>query len=131
MTTTGNDAPAMSMADANAALTATGQLFEMEELDIRGVPTRTWKNAAALAPGHHSSLSLGHGDAVFLVYEDERTTFAERLPESPAPWRTVLRARGRGRAGRPRRRHHHAHATSPSGPWRSGAPRWPVPSWSR
>ena len=66
----------MSMADANAALTATGQLFEMEELDIRGVPTRIWKNAP---PSLRSVLdmSLGHGDAVFLVYEDERTTFAE------------------------------------------------------
>ena len=35
----------MSIAEANATLTAPGQLFEMEELDIRGVPTRTWKNA--------------------------------------------------------------------------------------
>ena len=45
MSTTGRDTPSMSMADANAALTAAGQLFEMEELDIRGVPTRVWKNA--------------------------------------------------------------------------------------
>src|SRR5271156_433082 len=66
----------MSIADANAALTAAGQLFEMEELDIRGVPTRIWKNAP---PSLRAVLdmSLGHGDAVFLVYEDERTTFAE------------------------------------------------------
>jgi long-chain acyl-CoA synthetase len=66
----------MSMAEANAQLTAPGQLFEMEELDIRGVPTRTWKNAP---PSLRAimDMSLGHGDAVFLVYEDERTTFAE------------------------------------------------------
>ena len=66
----------MSIAEANEALTATGQLFEMEELDIRGVPTRTWKNAP---PSLRAimDMSLGHGDAVFLVYEDERTTFAE------------------------------------------------------
>ena len=70
------DAPSMSIAEANAALTAPGQLFEMEELDIRGVPTRTWKNAP---PSLRAVLdmSLGHGDAIFLVYEDERTTFAE------------------------------------------------------
>src|ERR1700735_5362124 len=66
----------MSIADANEALTAQGQLFEMEELDIRGVRTRTWKNA----PGSLRAvmdMSLGHGGDVFLVYEDERTTFAE------------------------------------------------------
>jgi long-chain acyl-CoA synthetase len=66
----------MTIAEANQALTAPGQLFEMQELDIRGVPTRTWKNAP---PSLRAvmDLSLGHGDAVFLVYEDERTTFAE------------------------------------------------------
>ena len=76
MSTTGEDAPSMSMAEANAALTAAGQLFEMEELDIRGVPTRIWKNAP---PSLRAviDMSLGHGDNVFLVYEDERTTFAE------------------------------------------------------
>src|ERR1039458_6223284 len=57
------------------ALTAPGQMFEMEELDIRGVPTRTWKNAP---PSLRAvlDLSLQHGDATFLVYEDERTTSA-------------------------------------------------------
>src|ERR1700733_15730795 len=66
----------MSIADANEALTAPGQLFEMEALDIRGVPTRTWKNAP---PSLRAimDMSLAHGDATFLVYEDERTTFAE------------------------------------------------------
>jgi long-chain acyl-CoA synthetase len=76
VSTTSKDAPSMSIADANAALTAPGQLFEMEEIDIRGVPTRVWKNAP---PSLRAvmDMSVGHGDAVFLVYEDERTTFAE------------------------------------------------------
>ena len=71
-----NDTPTVSIAEANATLTAPGQIFEMEELDIRGVPTRTWKNAP---PSLRAvlDLSLQHGDATFLVYEDERTTFAE------------------------------------------------------
>ena len=66
----------MTIAEANAAMTAPGELFEMEELEIRGVPTRTWKNQP---PSLRAVLdmSLGHGDATFLVYEDERTTFAE------------------------------------------------------
>src|ERR1700722_6776277 len=66
----------MSLADATRALTAPGQTFEMEELDIRGVPTRVWKNA----PGDLRAvieLSRGHGDSDYLVYEDERTTFVE------------------------------------------------------
>ncbi|HLM96629.1 MAG TPA: AMP-binding protein, partial [Acidimicrobiales bacterium] len=74
--TASKDAPTMSIAEANAALTAPGQLFEMEELDIRGVPTRTWKHAPPSLRAVFD-MSLGHGDAVFLVYEDERTTFAE------------------------------------------------------
>ncbi len=76
MTVARNDTPSMSIAEANEQLTSPGQLFEMEELDIRGVPTRTWKNAP---PNLRAviDLSLGHGDATFLVYEDEHTTFAE------------------------------------------------------
>ena len=37
--------PAMSIAQAHAILTAPGAPFEMEELVIRGVKTRAWKNA--------------------------------------------------------------------------------------
>jgi len=39
--------PAMSLDQARALLTAPGARFEMEELDIRGVPTRVWKNSPA------------------------------------------------------------------------------------
>ncbi len=76
MSAAGKDVPSMTLQEADAALTAPGQLFEMEELDIRGVPTRTWKHAP---PSLRAvmDMSVAHGDAVFLVYEDERTTFAE------------------------------------------------------
>jgi len=72
----GQEEPKMSRAEGIAALTAPGQMFEMEVLEIRGVPTRVWK---AAPPSLRSvlDLSLGHGDADFLVYEDERITFAE------------------------------------------------------
>jgi long-chain acyl-CoA synthetase len=69
------DAPSVSIAEANATLTAPGQLFEMEERTIRGVPTRTWKNAPT-SLRTVLDLSLGYGEATFLVYEDERTTYA-------------------------------------------------------
>jgi long-chain acyl-CoA synthetase len=58
----------------HATLTAPGQLFELEISDIRGVPTRGWKNAprnltAALAQG----AAIGGGND-FLVLDSERVT---------------------------------------------------------
>ena len=104
MSPTGKDTPAMSIADADAALTAPGQLFEMEELDIRGVPTRTWKNAPASLRAI-LDMSLAHGDAPFLVYEDERTTFAEHY-RMACTLAHRLRVHLRDRTGRSRRHHH-------------------------
>jgi long-chain acyl-CoA synthetase len=69
-------APSASIAEADAQLTAAGQLFEMEMRDIRGLPTRTWKQAPQTLRTV-LDLSLGYGDATFLVYEDERTSFGE------------------------------------------------------
>ena len=65
-----------SIEDIHAQLTAPGSNFEIEVVEIRGIPTRTWKNAA---PSLRSILerSRAHGDKGFIVYEDERLTFAE------------------------------------------------------
>jgi acyl-CoA synthetase (AMP-forming)/AMP-acid ligase II len=69
---------APSIADVTAALTAPGQLFEMEEVVIRGLPTRTWKHAP---PSLRAVLegSRAHGSADFLVYEDDRLSFEEHF----------------------------------------------------
>jgi long-chain acyl-CoA synthetase len=75
---TKNDTPAMSIDEANEQLTSAGQMFEIEELEIRGVMTRTWKNQPPTL-GSVLQLSTAHGDADFLVYEDERTTFNEHF----------------------------------------------------
>ena len=66
----------LSIAEAVAALTAPGAPFEMEEREIRGVPTRIWKHAPANL-GAVLEASRAHGDLPFLVYEDERVTYAE------------------------------------------------------
>ena len=66
--------PVRSLADVNAALTAPGARVEMEAVDIRGVPTRVWKNS----PESLRALALGArawGDREFTVYEDERVTY--------------------------------------------------------
>ena len=66
--------PARSVAQVQDLLCAPGMPFEMEQAEIRGVATRIWKNAmpslAALA--RHGRT---HGDATFLIYEDERVSF--------------------------------------------------------
>ncbi len=69
-----NTAP--SLPEVTAALTAPGEMFEMGEAVIRGIPTRVWKNAP---PSLRSVLdaSKAHGDKVFLVYEDETMTFLD------------------------------------------------------
>ena len=66
--------PAMTLKEIEAELTAPGQKFEMETVTIRGVPTRTWKNA----PPNLAFLiqaSRAYGERVFTIYEDERVTF--------------------------------------------------------
>ncbi len=66
--------PAMSIAQAHAIITAPGSPAEMEELVIRGVKTRVWKNAP---PSLRAVVQAGRafGEAIFLVHEDERVSF--------------------------------------------------------
>jgi long-chain acyl-CoA synthetase len=68
-------AAVLSLAEATAQLTAPGAPFEMEQAEIRGIPTRTWKNAPPTLR-HVLANSRGFGDRDFIVYEDERISFA-------------------------------------------------------
>ena len=63
------------MADIDAALTAPGQPFEIESREIRGIRTRVWKHGPATLV-EVLRRSLQHGDRDFLVYGDDRLTFA-------------------------------------------------------
>jgi len=71
----------MSVAEADAALTAPGQMFEVAETDIRGVRTRIWKNAPPTLVDI-LRLSRGHADKTFIVYEDEHYSFEEHFAAS-------------------------------------------------
>jgi long-chain acyl-CoA synthetase len=84
--------PAMSIAQAHALLTAPGSPLEMEEVVIRGVATRTWKNAP---PNLRAvvAASRAWADRVFLVHEDERVTF-EAFHRAVAAFAEVLAADG-------------------------------------
>ena len=65
----------MTLDEARAMLCAPGAPFEMVEVAAHGRTFRAWKNA----PAHLRALAQigrGHGDRTFLVFEDERVTFA-------------------------------------------------------
>ena len=66
--------PAMTMDEAEELLCAPDAPFEVETVTIRGLATRTWKNAipslAAL-----TGAGRAYGDSTFLVYEDERVSY--------------------------------------------------------
>lgn len=68
----------MTVDEAVRELTAPGQMFEIEEIDVRGIPTRVWKHAPSHLPAV-LELSRGHGDQDFLVSEDERVGFDEHF----------------------------------------------------
>ena len=84
--------PAMSIEAAHGLLTAPGAPFEMETVEIRGLPTRVWKNAP---PTLRSVLEAGraHGEKTFLVHEDERVSF-EAFHRAVAAFAHALRAEG-------------------------------------
>jgi long-chain acyl-CoA synthetase len=66
--------PAMSVAEAYRIITAPGMPCEMEELVIRGAPTRVWKNAPP-SLRFIVEAARAHGEKIFLVHEDERVGF--------------------------------------------------------
>ena len=66
--------PVMTIAEAHAALTGPGAPFEIEEKVIRGIPTKTWKNAPPTLRDVFVN-GLRFREREFLVYDDERATY--------------------------------------------------------
>lgn len=90
--------PRVSLEQARSVLTAPGQRFEMEEVDIRGVTTRVWKNA----PPNLRFLiaaSRAHGDRIMSIYEDERVSFEANF-RAVAALAEHLRSLGVGKGDR-------------------------------
>jgi long-chain acyl-CoA synthetase len=90
--------PRMTIAEVNAALTAPGARFEMETVTIRGVPTRTWKNAPPSLP-MLARFSRLHGDRLITIFEDERVSYEASFRASAAI-AAELRRRGIGKGDR-------------------------------
>ncbi|MDB5432794.1 MAG: long-chain-fatty-acid--CoA ligase [Caulobacter sp.] len=84
--------PAMSVAEAYRIITGPGMPCEMEEIIIRGIPTRVWKH---LPPALRDIVTVGraHGEKIFLVNEDERVSF-EGFHRAVANMAADMAARG-------------------------------------
>ena len=90
--------PRMTLAEVDAALTAPGARFEMEEVVIRGVSTRVWKNAPPSLP-MLARFSRLHGPRLITVFEEERISFEANF-RAAAAIATELRRRGVGKGDR-------------------------------
>lgn len=67
--------PVMSIAQAHALLTAPGSPLEIEEVEIRGVRLKTWKNAPKTLRDVFA-MTEAHKAHDALVYEGERVKYA-------------------------------------------------------
>jgi acyl-CoA synthetase (AMP-forming)/AMP-acid ligase II len=88
---------AMRREEAVAELTRPGAPFEIVETEVGGVPVRVYAGAPPTLREVLAS-SRAHGARDFLVYEDERWTFAEHLEivAGLAHWLADERGIGRG-----------------------------------
>lgn len=80
--------PAMTIEEAHAFLTSPGTPFEMETVNIRGVPIRTYKGTP---PSLRAIFDAGRafGDRDFLVYQDERVSFENHYRAASALGRVL------------------------------------------
>lgn len=66
----------LSYEEAAAAVTAPGERYEVETIQVNGVPVRAFKHAPPSLRELFAS-ARERGDETFLVYEDERWSFSE------------------------------------------------------
>ena len=90
--------PAMSIAQAHGMLAAPGQMFELEEIELRGVRLKAYKNAP---PTLRELFDFGrlHGPRDYLVHEGERASFAAHRKAAIA-FAHRLQAEGVGKGDR-------------------------------
>lgn len=80
-------------------LTAPGSPFEMEEIDINGLPTRVWKQARpSLRAILEDTRQFAERD--YLVYEDERLTYGQHYQQVAALAHALIEDYGIGKGDR-------------------------------
>ena len=83
MADSGDSQMAMTWTEANLAVTAPGQIFELIDAEVMGVKTQIFKNA----PAHLGQIfagARGHGEKTFLVYEGESYSFTQAMDQIDA-----------------------------------------------
>ncbi|GAC1590371.1 MAG: class I adenylate-forming enzyme family protein [Acidimicrobiales bacterium] len=83
----------LSYAEAATQITAPGERFAISEVEIRGVPTKVFTNAASSLREVFDG-ARERGDDIFLVYEDERWTFSEVMRHVDALGSLLVRRYG-------------------------------------
>ncbi|MFZ8893020.1 MAG: AMP-binding protein, partial [Ilumatobacteraceae bacterium] len=73
----------MTWTEANLAVTAPGQIFELVDAEVFGIKTQVFKNAPAHL-GQVFAGARGHGEKTFLVYEGETYTFTQAMDQIDA-----------------------------------------------
>lgn len=73
----------LSYEEASAAVTAPGERYEVETIDVDGVAVKAFKNAPPSLREIFAS-ARARGDETFMVYEDERWSFAEVMHQVDA-----------------------------------------------
>ena len=99
----------MSWDEAVAAVTGPGRPFEVVEAEVLGRRAKVFENAPPSLRALFDT-ARARGDATFLVYEDERWSFAEVMARRSTPSPPLLVERYGVAPGRPRR---HRHAQLP------------------
>jgi long-chain acyl-CoA synthetase len=89
----------LTYAEAVAAVTAPGERFETTTIDIRGIPTTIFRNAPPNL-GAIFATARARGDDTFLVYEDERWSFAETMAQVDALGALLVEEYGVGKGDR-------------------------------
>ena len=84
--------PAVTLAQANAMLSAPGAMFEMETVEAYGRPVRAWKNGPRTLADVFD-LARAFGDLTFLVHQDERISF-DAFARAAMVFARLLAARG-------------------------------------
>lgn len=67
--------PAVTLEEAQAVLCAPGALFEMEDIVVRGISMRGWKNQAPTLTELARHAREQFGDRELVIFEDERVTY--------------------------------------------------------
>ena len=83
MADSGDSQMAMTWTEANLAVTAPGQIFELIDAEVMGVKTQIFKNATAHL-GQVFAGARGHGEKTFLVYEGESYSFTQAMDQIDA-----------------------------------------------